>query len=311
MEHPSFLSVVIATRDRGDRIVAGLRSILASGYPAFEVVVVDQSRGDGTEQSVKRFADDGRVRYLRSASTGVSAARNIGIGQARGSLVVVTDDDCEAPSNWLREFAAAFALDERVGVVAGNVIAAPHDRTAGFIPAYVRREPFLARGIRDKHRVGGISACMGIRRSVWQSLGGFDAMLGAGAPLKSGAEGDFVIRALRAGHWVYETPRIVITHHGFRSWEEGRAVIERYWFGTGATMIKNLRCGCWSMIPLLARQAGQWAFGRSPVAASLGARPHRLLRLSSFLRGCAVGANASIDRSTGHFAAAAPAAPRP
>ncbi|HYN22906.1 MAG TPA: hypothetical protein VE078_18240, partial [Thermoanaerobaculia bacterium] len=52
-------------------------------------------------------------------------------------------------------------------------------------------------------------------------------------------------------------------------------------------------------------QAGQWAFGRSPVAASLGTRRHRLLRLRSFLQGCAAGATAPIDRSTGHFAATA------
>jgi hypothetical protein len=142
---------------------------------------------------------------------------------------------------------------------------------------------------------------MGLRRSLWQRLRGFDQMLGAGSRLKSGAESDLTLRALLAGYYVYETPDVSVIHHGFRTWEQGRLLIQRYWFGTGAMFIKHIKCGQWRIVPLLFRLAWRWAFGRSRVAASLGNRPHRILRLVAFVRGCLAGAITPVDTTTGQY----------
>lgn len=283
------ITVVIATRDRGERVVGAVTSVQSNAYPDWELIVVDQSRDDRTEAALRRFSDDARIRYLRSPTRGVSHGRNIGIDQARTELVAITDDDCEVSSDWLRALAAAFATHERIGVVFGNVLPGPHDRALGFIPAYVRDARFCARGMRDKHQVEGMSACMGLRRSVWQVLGGFDPMLGVGAPFKSAAESDLTIRALLAGYFGYETPDVAVVHHGFRTWAEGRALIHRYWYGTGAMFAKHAKRGHWSVLRLLLQLAWRWAFGRSRVADSLGGDRYRALRLWSFIRGFAAG----------------------
>ena len=82
---------------------------------------------------------------------------------------------------------------------------------------------------------------MALRRELWQRLGGFDEMLGAGGCFGAGEEGDFALRALRGGYHVYETPEVVLTHLGFRTWEEGRRLIPNYWYGTGAMFAKKRR----------------------------------------------------------------------
>jgi GT2 family glycosyltransferase len=133
---------------------------------------------------VKPFLDDVRIHYVRIPGQGVSAGRNLAIGGVQTDLIAATDDDCEIPSDWLREMRTAFALDRRIGVVFGNVLSSPYDPRAGFVMAYVRKEPFLARSIREKHKVEGVAACMGMRQSLWKRLGGFDEMLG-GAHLSS------------------------------------------------------------------------------------------------------------------------------
>jgi glycosyltransferase involved in cell wall biosynthesis len=297
-----FISVVVPTRNRDDRITKAVQALLLNDYLPFQVIVVDQSDNDATAEALNAYRDASNLRYVRTATRGSSRARNVGIDMAEGEIIGLLDDDCEVPANWLRELAEAFAVDPGIGLVFGNVQPGPHDSKRGFVPAYLRHEPCLARTIGEKHRVEGMSACMGIRRSVWQALGGFDTMLGVGAPLQAGAEVDLTIRSLQAGYFVYETPSLTLVHHGFRDWKDGRLLIRRYWYGTGAVFAKHLKSDPRNTCRLLLRLAWRWAFGRSPVAQSLGNRPHRMLRLATFVRGFAAGVVTSVDYATGHYA---------
>jgi glycosyltransferase involved in cell wall biosynthesis len=293
------ISVVISTRNRGGQVARAIETILANDYPNYEVIVVDQSDNTLTEASLQLFHTNRHLRYLKSATQGISTGRNLGIAMASGELIAITDDDCEVPTNWLQELSAAFDVDQRIGIVFGNVLAEAHDRTAGFVPSYERREPSVARSIREKHRVEGISACMGIRRSAWQILGGFDQMLGTGAPFRSASETDLAIRALLAGHWIYETPRLAVTHRGFRTWQQARPLIRGYLFGIGAMLAKQLKCGHWSVAHVILQLGWRWAVARPVV--DLGDRPHRVLRLKSFVHGFVIGARTAVDKTTGHY----------
>lgn len=301
------ITVVISTRGRAGVIQNAVRTILQNDHPDFEVILVDQSDDNLTTASLNPLLSDPRVRYLRSATRGRSAGLNAGIREARGALVLLTDDDCRVPSDWLRQFEAAFAVDDRIGIVFGNVLPAFQDPAVGCIPAYIRQGPFLARCIRDKHRVEGLGACMAVRHSVWQSLGGFDEMLGSGARFRAGEDGDLAVRALFAGQWVYETPAVHVTHHGLREWEQLPALIESYWFGTGAMLAKPFRTGQWRIVPLLIRLAARWAFGHSMVGASLGRRPERFRKLRAFCRGFFTGAACRVNKRTGLYVPATPA----
>jgi glycosyltransferase involved in cell wall biosynthesis len=300
------ISVVLATRNRSDLIPEAVRSILQNDHPDFEVVVVDQSDDDRTEAALESFTSDPRIRYFRDSRRGRSAGQNAGFREARGALVLMTDDDCTVPADWIEQFEAAFALDPRIGIVFGNVLPAPWDPTVGCIPAYIRQEPFLARRVRDKYRVEGIGACMAVRHSVWSSLGGFDEMLGAGSRFKAGEDGDLAMRTLYAGHWIYETPEISVTHFGLRTWEQLPALMNSYWYGVGAMMIKPIKIGQWHAVLLLLRLAAKWVSGRSTVGSSLGPRSHRLRKLRSFFRGFWAGATIPVNKSTGHYVLPAP-----
>lgn len=297
--HPPPVTVLVCTRNRGDSIVNTVQTVLLNDYPDFELRIVDQSEDDLTESSLRPFIGDPRMRYLRTATKGLSVARNLAISTTQSEFIATTDDDCETPKNWLKELVAAFALDNRIGIVFGNTLSGPHDHNTGFVSSYVRHEPFLARNIFEKHRVEGISGCMGLRRSLWQRLGGFDEMLGAGALFKSAEEIDLTIRALIAGYYVYETPNVSVIHHGFRTWEQSRSIIQGYLYGIGAMFAKHLKCGHWSIIQVLLHLAWRWAF-EHPVV-DFGHRPPRWLRLAAFVQGFADGAAVPVERATGRY----------
>jgi glycosyltransferase involved in cell wall biosynthesis len=295
--NPPSVSVVIATRNRPESILRAVCSVLENDHPNFEVVVVDQSDNDKAHESLHFALKDSRLRYIRVATTGRSAALNCGISASHGQLIAMTDDDCEVSPTWVRDMAAALTSDTLTGIVFGNVIAAAHDRSGGAIPAYVRDAPFMARGVRDKHQVDGLGACMGLKRAVWLSLGGFDEMLGAGTPFGAGEDGDAAIRALLGGYSIYETPSVTVTHHGFRASERIPELIHTYWYGTGAMLGKHLRCNLQLIVPHLAELAWRWMFGESRVAASLGHGPRKWSKLVAFVRGWLAGTKFAVDRT--------------
>ena len=297
--NPPPVTVVVSTRNRSEYILKTVQSILLNDYPSFEVLVIDQSENDLTEAILRPLLGDPRFRYLRSPTKGLSVGRNLAISATQSQFIAITDDDCEVPTHWIRELVSSFAVDHRIGIIFGNTLAASHDRTAGFIPAYIRSEPFLARGIHEKNRVEGISACMGLRRNLWQILGGFDEMLGAGSPFKASEEIDFTIRALLAGYFVYETPNVVVLHHGFRTWEQGQVLIQGYLYGIGAMFMKHLKCGHWGVIQVLLHLAWRWAF-QHPVV-DFGHRPPRGLRIKGFIQGFIAGALHPVDKNRGHY----------
>ncbi len=294
------VTVIISTCNRGARILTALRSVLANDTQGFEVIIVDQSSDGVTEESIRHLLDDSRVRYERSQTRGISSGQNLGCRLSRGRIIATTDDDCEVPPNWIATLASAFDLNRRIGIVFGNVVAGPHDHDAGFIPAYTRREPYLATGIKEKHRVEGISACMGVRRDVWETLGGLDEMLGAGARFPAAGETDLAIRSLLAGYFVYESPDVYVIHHGFRTRADGRVLIGGYMRGLGAMLAKHVKCGHWSVLRVMVQLASRWAFSRPVV--DLGRRPPRLHRLACFMNGFVSGLSIPVDRSSGHFA---------
>src|SRR5215469_11097080 len=129
MDQPAALpriSVVICTRDRPETFGSALDSVVAQDYPDFEVLVIDQSRGDETarivEETSRRFPS---IRLVRLAIAGLSRAYNAGIREAGSDLMAFTDDDVVAPADWLRSIADAFAAHPRVGLLYGQVLVAP------------------------------------------------------------------------------------------------------------------------------------------------------------------------------------------
>src|SRR5262249_3976144 len=124
------ISILICTRDRSDSLLPTVRSILedAPMDGSAEVLVIDQGRGDAVEQALAPLlVSDTRLRYLREASVGLSAARNAGLRVARGAVIAFTDDDCTVEPGWLGALQAAFAAHPEAGILFGHVACAEHD----------------------------------------------------------------------------------------------------------------------------------------------------------------------------------------
>lgn len=109
------LSVVVPARNEREHIGACIRSLLACDYPPelLEIVVVDDHSDDDTARIASHFLDRPQgpaVRLLRlqdalgpqAAGGSKKKALTLGIGRARGELIVTTDADCVFGRDWLR-----------------------------------------------------------------------------------------------------------------------------------------------------------------------------------------------------------------
>lgn len=299
---PPRISAVVSTRDRGALVRRTVESILGSDEPGLEIVVVDQSADDRTAFALGPVLADERVRYVRSPTIGLSHGRNMGVRLAQGQVVALTDDDCEVPGDWPGEMLATFARDERIGLVFGSVEPAPHDRLAGLVLACPQREVLLAGRLEHLRRAEGIGGCMGLRRGVWATVGGFDEGLGAGARFPAAEEVDLSIRAILRGYRVCYTPRVRVVHHGLRPWPQARGMVTGYARGNAAVLAKLLRCGHWEAGRLFWHRLVLSAAGRPLV--DVGTRRYRWARSAAFARGLLAGLVTPVDRATLCYVAA-------
>ncbi|MBK9242117.1 MAG: glycosyltransferase [Acidobacteria bacterium] len=299
-DSPPAIAVVIATRGRPADAARAVRCLLQTPGVS-EVCVIDQSDDGATLQSLADIAPDPRMSVTHCPPDGLGAARNRGMRRCTAPLVAFTDDDCDPDPGWAVAAASAFESDPRIGLVFGAVQALPYDRSAGFIPAYPSPRAYTGRDVRDKPRIEGMGACMAVRRSVWERLGGFDETFGAGGFFRSGEDTDFAIRTLAFGYWVAETPDAIVIHRGFRTWQQGTTLVESYMFGLGAANAKLLRLRGWKALAPIAALGRRWLTGHPVV--DLNHLPPRLLRLRAFLRGAWTAMRMPIDPATGLFVA--------
>lgn len=247
MAAPPIISVIVCTRDRPDDLRKALESLTDQDFDGYEVLVVDQSRSDTTRLVVEEAAGGGEsVRYIRLSTPGLSRAYNAGIANARGDLLAFTDDDCEAPRDWLRCVEAAFRAEPDVALLYGQVLLPPglvekegQEGVTPQLPIEARRR--LSR--RDGFRVFGMGANFAARRAACLQLGGFDEVLGGGGPLQSAQDFDFAYRLFRNGFAILLEPTVIVYHHGFRSLRDWPAVVRSYGVGVGGFYWKHVRAG--------------------------------------------------------------------
>ncbi len=227
------VTIVVPTRDRPDRLATVLDALAACRRPHDAIVVVDSASRTPVPAGATARVD---AAIVRCAVPGASRARNAGWHSARTPIVAFVDDDCVPAPGWVAALAAAFA-DPGVAFAIGRVTAAP-----GELPLSVLDEPAPRRltGRTPMDRLG--SSCnLAVRRDVLAALGGFDEVLGAGAPLRASEDKDLQWRILDAGWEGRYVPTAHVVHASGRSRRAALRVWAAYGMGEGALAAKLQR----------------------------------------------------------------------
>jgi GT2 family glycosyltransferase len=241
-----FISVVVCTRDRADRLEGCLRYLERQEYPWFEIVVVDNAPASDAVR-VLLETRPGRVpcRYALERRGGLSWARNAGVAAAAGEIVAFLDDDEEPDGHWLAGLAGGFARGADIGCVTGMIAPARletpiqewfewfggHSKGRGFTPAvFSRRGPQSPLFPLPPFGAGGN---MAFRREALSRIGGFDVAMGAGTPARASEDTLAFTLVLLAGYRIAYEPAALVRHNHYAEPDGLRRQLRGY--GTGLT----------------------------------------------------------------------------
>ena len=246
------VSVVVPTCRRPDDAERCVASVLATGYPRLQVLVVDNAPDDPrTAQRIAEvFRDEPRVEYHAEPVPGASRARNRGIAAATGDVIAFVDDDIAVDRLWVAALAGAFAEHPDVACVTGLVLPLAVDTPVhwwfeaygGFDRGYQRR----LFDLRD-HRgetllypytagaLGGLGNAA-FRRTALTGDRPFGVTLGPGTPAFGAEDQDALLRVLRSGGSVLYEPAAIVQHRHRDSYADLRWQVFTYGAGFVAAL---------------------------------------------------------------------------
>ena len=181
------ISIVIPLYNKENTIARALDTVLAQTYQDFEVVVVDDGSTDGGAAVVEQYADL-RIRLIRQANAGVSAARNKGIAEAKGEYVAFLDADDE----WMPEFLEEIVtLQQEFPECKAQATNYTFNSYGVKSPTILRKIPFQGeRGVLTNYfevaccsHPPVCSICVCIQRTLLQNIGGFPLGIRSGEDL--------------------------------------------------------------------------------------------------------------------------------
>lgn len=114
-----FFSIIIPLYNKEKAIEKTLKSVFHQSFTDYEVLVINDGSTDKSEEKVKRFSDE-RLRLISTENKGVSQARNLGIGEAKGRLIAFLDADDYWFPNHLQSLLQLYQNFPEAGLLATN-----------------------------------------------------------------------------------------------------------------------------------------------------------------------------------------------
>ena len=207
-------SLIIPVYNRPGEVAELLQSVCGQTVKDFEVIVVEDGSDVKCESVVAFYQRQLPVAYYYIPNCGPGQARNYGAAQASGEYLVVLDSDCILPPGYMA------AVGAELDVAGADAFGGPDRASENFTNIqkainYSMTSFFTTGGIRgggkELDKFYPRSFNMGIRRSVFEELGGFSRM-------RFGEDIDFSIRIYGAGYKVGLFPSAWVYHKRRTDW---------------------------------------------------------------------------------------------
>lgn len=222
-EPPPLVSIIIPTRNGHDILRQCLDSLKLTGYPHYEVIVVDNGSDElETLNLLEQRQESGQIRVLRDDRPFNFSALNNGAveREARGEFILMLNNDIEiTDSTWLDEMVAP-AMEAGVGCVGARLWYSDNRLQHGGVVLVCGvaghahkllpkgQHGYMGRAVLAQDMVAVTAACLLVRKSIFHEVGGLDETLAVAFN-----DVDFCLRVFQAGYRNHWTPYAELIHH--------------------------------------------------------------------------------------------------
>ena len=217
------ITLIICTYNREKYIGPLLDSIAKNDYPTtdYEIVLVDNNCTDNTRGVCEQFATEHpeiAFRYVTEPEQGLSAARNKGIKEAKGEIIIYVDDDALVDADYIRIYAEHFSAHPETMAAGGPIEPLYETEEPKWMSPYTKALLTAWMNYGDKVREypngrypGGGNAAY--RKEVFNKVGLFNTELGRkGSALLASEEKDIFDKMHALGMQVRYLPTPVLHH---------------------------------------------------------------------------------------------------
>ena len=207
-------SIIVPVYNRPDEVDELLESLSNQTLQDFEVIIVEDGSVKTCKDVCDKYADILALHYYAKENSGPGQSRNYGAERANGEWLIILDSDVVLPKDYL------VAVDNSLTLLLSThssefaAFGGPDAAHPSFTPvqkaiSYSMTSFFTTGGIRggkaklDKFYPRSFN--MGIRRDVYQQLGGFSKM-------RFGEDIDFSYRIVEAGYRPQLFPKAWVWH---------------------------------------------------------------------------------------------------
>ena len=207
-EHAMKYSFIIPVFNRPDEVDELLNSLTTQTLRDFEVIVVEDGSSVPCKDVTEKYADKLLIHYYYKDNSGPGQTRNYGVERASGEYMLILDSDCILPDTYLEEVERELQHKE------ADAFGGPDRAHESFTDVqkainYAMTSFFTTGGIRGgKKKMDKFyprSFNMGVKKSVYQALGGFSKM-------RFGEDIDFSIRIFKGGYACRLFPEAWVWH---------------------------------------------------------------------------------------------------
>jgi glycosyltransferase involved in cell wall biosynthesis len=216
-------SVIICTYNREKYLYNVLKSVAENAFPAgnYELIVIDNNSTDDTASECGRFHaafPAVNYRYLLETQQGLSHARNRGIREAAGDIIIYVDDDATVNAGYLQAYYSFFE-QYPLAMAAGGPVMPVYETekprwlshfTVPLITGYFYKGREIKAFKKSGFPRGGNAA---YRKTVFDKAGYFNVQLGRKGTNLIGAEEKDIFDKMRTLHMpFYYLPGAVLYH---------------------------------------------------------------------------------------------------
>ena len=201
------ISVIIPMFNAKNTIIQALRGLETQTINEFEVIVVDDGSSDNSFELVSKFQNQSklRIKLINQTNAGPAKARNVGVDQSVGNIIIFLDSDCVPPGNWLEEMVKP--LDRKIGGCnCGYKVKNKENLIARYVDYEIAKRHEKLKG-KNVDTIGSYSASF--LKDIFVTANGFNTEY----TVASGEDFDLGFNIKKMGYDLFFTDRTFVYHH--------------------------------------------------------------------------------------------------